>query len=57
MTATVETLELGSRVYLATDPVKDEGKVIRIMGDRFFVKWLRPGRIWIYAATQLEHVV
>lgn len=52
MTATVETLELGSRVYLATEGY---GEVVRIFDNRYFVKWLS-GRIWIYAATQLELV-
>lgn len=52
MTATVETLELGACVYLATDPEQELGIVARIEGARFFVTW-RTGRTWIYAAAQL----
>lgn len=55
MTATVETLELGSRVRLAELPQWSLGEVVRIMSGRYFVKW-QNGQIWIYAATQLELV-
>lgn len=52
MTATLESLAVGDRVYLATDPRQDWGTVARIEAGRVFVTW-RIGRTWIYAASQL----
>jgi hypothetical protein len=53
MTATLESLAVGDRVYLATDPRQDEGVVSHIEAGRVFVTW-RYGRTWVYAASQLQ---
>jgi hypothetical protein len=55
MTTMLETLAVGDRVYLATDPRQDEGVVARIEAGRVFVTW-RYGRTWVYAASQLALV-
>lgn len=56
MMLTLDQLEVGSRVYLATDPEKAEGTVTVIQAGRVFVTWDRMGRTWVYAASALRLV-
>lgn len=53
--ATCSELAVGTRVFLATDPVCAEGTVASVDGNRFLVTWDR-GRTWVYAASQLVRV-
>lgn len=48
-------LEVGDRVYLNTDPRKDEGTVVEVMHNRYFVQWDN-GRTWIYPRSWLSLV-
>ena len=52
-TATLEELEIGSQVYLATDPQQELGTVALIDAGRVFVTWHRAHRTWVYAASAL----
>lgn len=47
-------LQVGDRVYLEDDPRKDLGTIERDLGGhRYFVKWNRSGKTWIYASAHL----
>jgi hypothetical protein len=47
--------QIGDKVCLRIDPLKDEGVVADIYHNRYFVTW-NNGRTWVYAASWLEKI-
>lgn len=46
----------GDRVFLATDPIREQGTVESVIDGTVAVWWERTRRRWLYAAEQLRRV-